>query len=417
MDPQDPHDRVLWFVSSLPGAGGGERFVLEASRAVAKQGSGVTIVCDYLETSSDFLGQYNLPIVGLSARNPLGRVLLESVNTIRLLGLCMKNRPTFLICQSEYDAIRLYLVTRVYRASYAVFVFGQTFQTVEDNTKFASIFEGHIAELFISTPGYGEIWEWSDPPKSRFHRLSVNFLARLKRRALNQAEWIWTLSQKVADETKLAYGLRDVRPLPAAVRESDLNRVAATSLLSRRNRTPSSEIRVISISRLVAKKRIDRLLESTRYLNSPVRVDLVGEGPQMEELLALSRTLPSKVDVVFHGYVVDEERRSLLEAADLFVCLDVADFDITVVEALSSACPVVVSQDFDLSLCAASPWLVSSSIEPRQLSQTIEQMLNSRSWIGSRLPDLSHLTWEHLAHRVNVLRQERELPSFPPISS
>lgn len=90
----------------------------------------------------------------------------------------------------------------------------------------------------------------------------------------------------------------------------------------------------ISVSRLVAHKRVDLIIQAFNWLRLPLIV--VGDGPERARLARLAGP-----DVRLCGYLPDRELASLLAQARAFVCAGEEDFGIAAVEAQAAGCPVI----------------------------------------------------------------------------
>jgi glycosyltransferase involved in cell wall biosynthesis len=90
----------------------------------------------------------------------------------------------------------------------------------------------------------------------------------------------------------------------------------------------------ITITRLVAHKRVDLLVRAFSELNLPLIV--VGEGPELPRLKKLA-----KPNIHFVGYESDERVADLLGKARGFVSAAEEDFGIAIVEAQAAGCPVI----------------------------------------------------------------------------
>jgi glycosyltransferase involved in cell wall biosynthesis len=90
----------------------------------------------------------------------------------------------------------------------------------------------------------------------------------------------------------------------------------------------------ITVSRLVAHKRIDLLVQAFSQLNLPLLV--VGDGPQLPSLRKAAKS-----NIQFLGYEADEKVAGLLSKARAFVCAAEEDFGIAIVEAQAAGCPVI----------------------------------------------------------------------------
>lgn len=88
------------------------------------------------------------------------------------------------------------------------------------------------------------------------------------------------------------------------------------------------------VSRLVAHKRIDLIVEAFTALGLPLKV--VGDGPERE---VLARRAGANVE--FLGFRPDAEVAQLLSRARGFVCAAEEDFGIAILEAQAAGCPVI----------------------------------------------------------------------------
>jgi len=131
------------------------------------------------------------------------------------------------------------------------------------------------------------------------------------------------------------------------------------------------ELRLLSVSRVEASKRIDWLLEglaelSTRAvapLSSPLgktvewRLDVAGSGKQIEALSELAKELGIGERVRFRGFVSDEELDGLYREAHLFLMPAVQGYGIPAVEALSRGLPVLLHRESGVSdILLETPW-------------------------------------------------------------
>jgi glycosyltransferase involved in cell wall biosynthesis len=90
----------------------------------------------------------------------------------------------------------------------------------------------------------------------------------------------------------------------------------------------------ITVSRLVAHKRIDLMVEAFNRLKLPLLV--VGDGPiraQLEQRAA--------ENIHFLGYLPDEQVNDLLNRAHGYICAGEEDFGIALIEAQAAGCPVI----------------------------------------------------------------------------
>lgn len=90
----------------------------------------------------------------------------------------------------------------------------------------------------------------------------------------------------------------------------------------------------ITVTRLVAHKRVDLIVEAFSRMNLPLVV--IGDGPELPRLKSLANS-----NVRFLGFESDEKVAMLMSKARGFVCAAEEDFGIAVVEAQAAGCPVI----------------------------------------------------------------------------
>jgi glycosyltransferase involved in cell wall biosynthesis len=90
----------------------------------------------------------------------------------------------------------------------------------------------------------------------------------------------------------------------------------------------------VTLSRLVAHKRMDLVIEAFSKLNLPLKI--IGEGPARKKLQKMAGP-----NVEFLGYQPDEIVAQLLANARGFICAAEEDFGIAMVEAQAAGCPVI----------------------------------------------------------------------------
>jgi glycosyltransferase involved in cell wall biosynthesis len=104
-------------------------------------------------------------------------------------------------------------------------------------------------------------------------------------------------------------------------------------------------VELVSIARLVKRKRVDRLLQALAALSGlDVQLTLVGDGPERRRLEALAAALGVAGRVRFLGHVDEVAKRRALAAADLFVLASAHEgFGLVYLEAMQHGLPVVAA--------------------------------------------------------------------------
>jgi glycosyltransferase involved in cell wall biosynthesis len=393
--------KLLWFVSSLEQKGGGERFALESVQALRAEGHDALIVSDRIGPAASFDGRYDLSSVVCTLQDFDGAAgyLARSFSKLRgIFALCRvicETAPTIVVCQSEFDAIKLYVLSRLLGFRYCVFVFGQMYQIKTDITRYSLVFRKHLEIIVASRPGYRSTVA-VPPPKLPPLTWFVNeIVARLKFRALNRADRVFTLSGQVRWEVGLVYR-KEATVCRAAFDESFIDRVRVSA-----SRPIGTPMRLLSVSRLVDKKRIDLIIDAFSSAKVPAVLHIVGTGPEETRLKALAAASPRAQDIRFLGAVDDDTLQCELAAADCFVSMDIGDYDIAVVEAMGQGLRVLVAADFDLAdFGPAFTGALSVEPEPAALAAAIDSIATLPPPGPANLPVLDRLTWQALARTV-----------------
>jgi glycosyltransferase involved in cell wall biosynthesis len=90
----------------------------------------------------------------------------------------------------------------------------------------------------------------------------------------------------------------------------------------------------ITVTRLVAHKRLDIIVEAFSKLKRPLLI--IGDGPELPRLKNMAAP-----NIHFPGHLPDEKVVELLGKARGFVCATEEDFGIAIVEAQAAGCPVI----------------------------------------------------------------------------
>jgi glycosyltransferase involved in cell wall biosynthesis len=157
---------------------------------------------------------------------------------------------------------------------------------------------------------------------------------------------------------------------------------------------------LLSFSRLDRKKRINVIIESLLYLPENYFLVIAGTGECEESLKELVQKHNLQNRILFLGFVEESNANSIKASADIFVSVDIGDFDISPLEAMALGCKAVVSTEFDLDDNLSKFHNLKSSIaEPKALANVINEL-----YICD--PDthyqekLKGYTWESYFHKI-----------------
>jgi glycosyltransferase involved in cell wall biosynthesis len=159
-----------------------------------------------------------------------------------------------------------------------------------------------------------------------------------------------------------------------------------------RIRPVADELRMLSVCRIEANKRIDWILRALADLERAApplssrmnwRLDLAGKGPLILQLTELAASLGVSSRVHFHGFVPDAELQTLYDEAHLFLMPAVQGYGIPAIESLQRGIPVLLHRESGVSdILRETPWATvlagGEDQMPAALSAAIDGVLSGR---------------------------------------
>jgi glycosyltransferase involved in cell wall biosynthesis len=149
--------------------------------------------------------------------------------------------------------------------------------------------------------------------------------------------------------------------------EADIARMGGLrSAEAFRVRPVGNKLRMLSVSRVEANKRVDwmlRALAAMEHEAPPLssridwELDIAGRGSQMEAMRRLAVELGIAERIRFMGYVSDDELEVLYAKAHLFLMPAVQGYGIPAIEALARGIPVLLHRESGVSdILLETPW-------------------------------------------------------------
>lgn len=163
-------------------------------------------------------------------------------------------------------------------------------------------------------------------------------------------------SEYLRDETKRVFGVD-----PAIARMGGLPQTT-----NFRPRPVTTTLRMLSVSRIEANKRIDwmiRALANLEHTALPLsnsvdwHLDIAGKGSHLEPMRALAKDLGVDDRIHFHGFVSDVALQVLYDNTDLFLMPAVQGYGIPAIESLQRGIPILLHRESGVSdILLDTPW-------------------------------------------------------------
>jgi glycosyltransferase involved in cell wall biosynthesis len=183
----------------------------------------------------------------------------------------------------------------------------------------------HVGDIFDSS-------KRMSPHRHFVLRLFVRRLVRYADKVVGQSEnTIVNLHKYYKDDTPAAL-------IPLGIEEPPRSDMTRQEL-----GFDEQDILLVTIGRLVARKRVEQLLELlSRIDRENVKLVVVGSGPEMERLKTLATKKGVENRIYWTGFVPEATKQGILQNADIFVSTSEHEgFGLVFVEAMTYGLPVV----------------------------------------------------------------------------
>jgi glycosyltransferase involved in cell wall biosynthesis len=239
-------------------------------------------------------------------------------------------------------------------------------------------------------------------PSGRFGWLLLLYKALLLPWVLRAGTFVIALSDEQRELVSARYNVAPERimVIPNGVDEEWLVEPAGSSL------TCTGPLRILFVGRLVPQKNLARLLRALTHCESPVMLDVVGDGELRDDLERLAGEL-GLANVVFHGFLRGEALRERYRSAQVLAMpSDIEGMPLVLLEAMASGLPIVANAARGLAEFVAERGLVVSDGSPHAFARVLDQLASDdglratlaktgQEWARAQL-------WPEIAERVEA---------------
>ncbi len=160
----------------------------------------------------------------------------------------------------------------------------------------------------------------------------------------------------------------------------------------RGKRNLKKDINIVSVGRLDKNKNMISLLNLIKSLKGgekKFKLHIIGDGPEMSNLINFSKDNEILDDIIFYGKINRKEVISILDNSDIFMLLSKKEtFGIAYIEALARGLPVIYTQNEGIDGYFA-PGLVGYPVNPSNL----HEIRNSLFKVIDRYSDISSMSY------------------------
>lgn len=345
--------KAVLFSKDLSGVGGGERLLFGFAKYLKEKGIETTILTFSFNQSQTFekiakdvkviqVGNYS------NKKSFVQKIFSEIPNIWHLFSELKRISPQIIITDGASNASSLYFATLFSNLKYAVHIYETEFWfgNPDDLAKYSSAYKPVFDQIRNSVVGHQELVNPNPPRMGLIKRIINDLVVSIKNKAVARASVVFTMSNQMAWEVEKMYKRKAV-VLKGAFPESILNYIPQKDI--KKELGLENKKIILSIGRLIRKKRIDLLIRSFAILNSKDIVLIIGgTGPEEENLKKLAQDLRISEQVFFVGRIDEKEMYDYFSSCDVFAYPDHADFGITPYEALAFNKNVVWSTEMEI---------------------------------------------------------------------
>jgi len=396
---------LVWVLNRLITVGGGEKLLLEGVEYYRSLGFDVYVITWEFSEKALFGGKYEKKnIISLNENiKPRESIFQRAVTRLGSIITFRKKlkelNPELIIVQGEYDVATTYIATLFTKLKYSFLIFGQIFQYPHDLGKYSLVFRKNLKTIVESQQGYKETIPLTPPKTGIVNRLSNEIISVIRYFAVRKAVSRFTFSKSVQWETKLLFNVDTIRNQGAYKKDIFNERYNKESIKTTLN-IPLNKKILLSFSRLDKKKRIDVIAKSLLYLPDEYFLVIAGTGECDSSLHELVKNSNLDDKVLFLGYIDEQIANHLKASADIFISVDIGDFDISPLEAMALGCKAIVSTEFDLDENLFNFTNLKSTLAtPESLAKTIKELI-----LVEPMPYYQHVlneyTWENYFQKI-----------------
>jgi len=380
---------IILFYKRLKEPGGAERLLINQYNEMRKLGIEVKVMSREISDHPFFqdICTEDLLILG---KNPL-------IAIICFYYWLFFFKDLKLICSSGHIDIFFYSLFGM--KQYFLKVHHPAFMSFNDFDKYCFFYKkkfDHFAKSNFGAKAFYDI----KSELSLFKKLAINCKGILSLLAMKRAKKIFVLSELAKKEKELFFGVKSF------VEKGAINKKLLSFTPKEIQKYSEFDYKFFTLARLDKNKRIDELLKAFKLFldNEPNSVLMIGgQGDEMKNLIALAKELNIQEQVIFLGFIDDNDIYSYYSLADIFISIDWADFRITAYEALAMGTKVILSNETDKdSFLENSGYLKLVKPIPIDTCNAMQEMLHSKTSITSKSLNqyLENFTWENYIKRI-----------------
>ncbi|MFO7826001.1 MAG: glycosyltransferase family 4 protein [Cyclobacterium sp.] len=175
-------------------------------------------------------------------------------------------------------------------------------------------------------------------------------------------------------------------------------------LTSNRN---NNYFKIVTVSRLLDWKNIDKVLKALCSLNGKIRYDIFGDGPEKERLVNLIIDLGLEDKVFIYGFIPHHLLVKKLPEYDVFILVSFPEtFGRVYLEALAAGLPLIASKNsgIDGFIEDGNEGFLVNHLDPSEISEALTKLMNNQHLRNSMrqktLEKVKFFSWDSVIRKL-----------------
>jgi glycosyltransferase involved in cell wall biosynthesis len=235
----------------------------------------------------------------------------------------------------------------------------------------------------------------------------VRFVRPMFNKIFTKADYIQTISHYLAEFAQSMGFLGRLKVVPNAVNTKYFSQEYSEEELDELKKElgkDGDDKFVITTSRLVLKNAVDDVIKSLQYLSENVKFIILGDGPDKERLVELTKELKLEKRVKFLGLIDHKVMPKYLKVSDIFIRPSLSEgFGNSFIEAMAAEIPVIATPvggivdflyDPERNSDKDSTGLFCNVRDPKSISKQIEKLLENKELKNNILKNAKEMVFE-----------------------
>lgn len=356
--------KLIFFYKNLVTYGGAEKLLVrEINLLASTHNLSITLYCFAISEKIREKISNNVHIISEKNSYSQGNYVSQIKDIIKLYRYLSQNKFDLLVSAS--GVLESGLICNITKTKYSLQLHHPIVMLPMDSYRNAICLRRKI------TKNYPESWAFNQHSRRPVNQLRSTFEYLAHLYVFKKASRLYVLSDFARDEKKTLLNI-DATVLHGGV---DFKNDLCDEAQSFGGEQYRQEIfSFCTIGRIAPEKNIELMIESMAILvrkGLSIRLDLygVGETHYINKLKRICSSMGIEENVLFKGYIPDDQIFAVLTRSDAFLYTQYADYSIAVFEALSAGCPPVIWENTWVPLnCLENKAVYFTKLNPKDYS-------------------------------------------------